>query len=146
MRFCLQPYLYMEIKNPTFESSMFVGFFFNSFYLCKHTHFLAFITWKKTNKAMLIIILSTLTSRHTLDRLHLVQVSYFHFKAVREPLLPFLLSCLSGSAFWNWDYRTGVHHHAEHSEYLTYHQPWWFIFLSYQISFPFHLRAFLCYI
>lgn len=47
---------------------------------------------KEKNKAMLIIILSTLTfTRHTLNRLHLVQVSYFHSRqlTLENPSFPF---------------------------------------------------------
>lgn len=88
-------------------------------------------------------LLSALPFRHTLNRFHLVQVSYFHSKWLTSEMpsfpfsIPVYLVVPSGIEI------IGVQHHAKHSEYFMYLQSWWFLLPPYQIFFPFHLRTLL---
>lgn len=107
---------------------------------------------------MLVVVLSLLTFRHALNRLHLVQVSHFHSSQSasenpsRSPFLSFVvhsgveLTSLLPETFK--DKITGVHPYTRHGvhflsqkvlEISSTHDDF---FLSYQISFPFPSKSF----
>lgn len=156
MRFFFQPYLFMVITTLSTEVACLCFSF--GFLILPMYVILSFITWK-TNKAIVIVILSALISKPTLNRLYLVQVLHFFFQSSLRELLS--LSSVSFVVHFSiestsflpemskdWDYSCAPSCWAlsplsvSDSTWNTIN-PWWFLFLSYQISFPFHLRAFL---